>query len=215
MADRIKLRRDTAANWTATNPVLAQGEPGFETDTDFLKVGDGVTPWSALGYVAGVGAFVSKIGDTMTGPLSVPAGASGNQVPRRSEVVGVSGNESVGGVKTFTSKPKVPAGATGDEVPQAQEIFGKGQSWQTVTRTHNVTYINSTGKPIILTIAGWTTATTGSLAIEVGADNHRIALVSYAGGSPVPIGTTAIIPDGEQYRVVVGQVSSVVVKEYR
>lgn len=86
MADRIKLRRDTAANWTATNPVLAQGEPGFETDTDFLKVGDGVTAWNALSYVAGVGAFVSKTGDTMTGPLSVPAGASGAQVPRAQEI---------------------------------------------------------------------------------------------------------------------------------
>jgi len=86
VADRIKLRRDTAANWTATNPVLAQGEPGFETDTDFLKVGDGVTAWNALGYVAGVGAFVAKTGDTMTGPLSVPAGASGAQVPQAQEI---------------------------------------------------------------------------------------------------------------------------------
>ena len=47
----IRLRRDTAANWTAGNPVLALGEPGFETDTQELKVGDGVTAWTALAYV--------------------------------------------------------------------------------------------------------------------------------------------------------------------
>lgn len=33
MADIIQLRRDTAANWTNANPVLADGELGFETDT--------------------------------------------------------------------------------------------------------------------------------------------------------------------------------------
>ena len=41
-------RRDTAANWTAVNPVLLSGEWGFETDTRKLKIGDGVTAWNAL-----------------------------------------------------------------------------------------------------------------------------------------------------------------------
>ena len=46
MAVRFQLRRDTAANWT--NPILALGEPGVETDT--VKVGDGATAWNSLGY---------------------------------------------------------------------------------------------------------------------------------------------------------------------
>ena len=50
MATQIKLRRDTAANWTLEDPVLAEGEPGFETDTRLLKVGDGATAWTALNY---------------------------------------------------------------------------------------------------------------------------------------------------------------------
>ena len=33
MAYEFQLRRDTAANWTALNPTLGQGEPGVETDT--------------------------------------------------------------------------------------------------------------------------------------------------------------------------------------
>ncbi len=52
MADRIQLRRDTAANWTAANPVLADGEPGFERDTGKRKTGDGTTPWNSLRYDA-------------------------------------------------------------------------------------------------------------------------------------------------------------------
>lgn len=50
MADMIQLRRDTAANWTSANPILAQGEPGLETDPGKLKVGDGSTAWSSLSY---------------------------------------------------------------------------------------------------------------------------------------------------------------------
>ena len=50
---RIRLRRDTAANWTAANPVLLNGEVGFETDTRKLKLGDGTTAWTSLLYVQG------------------------------------------------------------------------------------------------------------------------------------------------------------------
>lgn len=49
---KIKFRRDTAANWTDANPVLAQGEPGFEHDTGLLKIGDGETAWVDLGYLS-------------------------------------------------------------------------------------------------------------------------------------------------------------------
>jgi hypothetical protein len=50
MSDLIQVRRDTAANWTAENPVLAGGEFGLESDTDRLKLGDGATHWNDLKY---------------------------------------------------------------------------------------------------------------------------------------------------------------------
>ena len=50
MAVRFQLRRDTAANWTSANSVLALGEPGVETDTLKVKVGDGSTAWNSLAY---------------------------------------------------------------------------------------------------------------------------------------------------------------------
>lgn len=49
---RIQIRRDTAANWTAANPVLAAGEPAVETDTGKMKVGDGIRNWATLPYEA-------------------------------------------------------------------------------------------------------------------------------------------------------------------
>lgn len=50
MAVQIQLRNDTAANWTAANPILAQGEMGLETDTRLFKIGDGIKTWSLLAY---------------------------------------------------------------------------------------------------------------------------------------------------------------------
>lgn len=51
----IRLRRGTASAWTAANPVLQSGEPGFETDTGLLKIGDGTTAWTSLPYETGGG----------------------------------------------------------------------------------------------------------------------------------------------------------------
>lgn len=48
MSVKIQLRRGTAAEWAAANPVLAAGEVGVETDTRVFRVGDGVTAFTAL-----------------------------------------------------------------------------------------------------------------------------------------------------------------------
>lgn len=47
---RIQLRRGTAAEWFSANPVLASGEPGYETDTGAWKLGNGSTAWNSLAY---------------------------------------------------------------------------------------------------------------------------------------------------------------------
>lgn len=50
MAVRFQFRRGTAAQWTAANPTLAEGELAYETDTAKIKVGDGTTAWTSLAY---------------------------------------------------------------------------------------------------------------------------------------------------------------------
>ena len=47
---RLQIRADTAANWTASNPVLLANELGRETDTGKFKIGNGSTAWSSLSY---------------------------------------------------------------------------------------------------------------------------------------------------------------------
>ena len=64
----IQLRRDTAANWTSTNPTLASGEMGLETDTNLFKIGDGSTTWSALLYQT---AKISTVTKSATATLAL------------------------------------------------------------------------------------------------------------------------------------------------
>lgn len=51
---RIKNRTDTTSNWTTVNPILEKGEIGFEdTGSEMkFKVGDGISHWNSLDYVA-------------------------------------------------------------------------------------------------------------------------------------------------------------------
>jgi len=48
--DLIKLRAGTSAEWSAANPVLDNGEPGFDKTIGSLKIGDGATAWSSLSW---------------------------------------------------------------------------------------------------------------------------------------------------------------------
>jgi hypothetical protein len=59
---QIQIRRGTAAQWTSTNPTLASGEQGFETDTNKMKIGNGSTAWNSLSYaITGAAGTVTSI----------------------------------------------------------------------------------------------------------------------------------------------------------
>ena len=66
---RIQVRRGTAAQWTAANPVLEAGEMGFESDTKYLKFGDGTTTWTSLAYANDPG--IANLTSTLTGYVEI------------------------------------------------------------------------------------------------------------------------------------------------
>ena len=74
---QIQVRRGTAAQWTSTNPTLAAGEFGFETDTNKLKCGNGSTAWNSLTYInndgdiTGVTAGIGLSGGGTSGTVTV------------------------------------------------------------------------------------------------------------------------------------------------
>lgn len=61
MAKRIQIRRDTAANWASVNPILAQGEMGYDLTSGVLKIGDGATAWNSLNALLDAEGLVSII----------------------------------------------------------------------------------------------------------------------------------------------------------
>jgi len=77
MANKIQLRRDTAANWARINPILADGEPGLDITNNKTKYGDGTTEWNLLPFSSG-GDPVRLVNDTAVvtldanGVLNVP-----------------------------------------------------------------------------------------------------------------------------------------------
>ena len=69
METRIQIRRDSAANWTSNNPVLALGELGFDTTNNLIRVGNGIDRWLDLD-VLGAGPASGVSYDNSTSGLS-------------------------------------------------------------------------------------------------------------------------------------------------
>ena len=112
---KFQLRRATASNWISTNPILKAGEPGFETDTYKLKIGDDVTRWNALPYT------YSTVGPT--GPQGIQG------------VIGLQGVEGLQG-------PQGIQGATG--LQGIQGIQGSnGQSFTLIGNYPDINAFNS------------------------------------------------------------------------
>jgi hypothetical protein len=107
---QIQIRRGTAAEWTAANPTLAQGELATELDTHKWKIGDGHSAWTALAYapqgIQGVQGPAGPVG---------PAGPLGPQGP-----TGPAGPTGATGTKgdTGNTGPPGPTGPQGDPGPQ-------------------------------------------------------------------------------------------------
>lgn len=59
------LRRGQSDAWASVNPILMAGEPAFELDTNKLKVGDGVTPYNDLPYIAGEECTITTDGKSI------------------------------------------------------------------------------------------------------------------------------------------------------
>jgi len=148
---RIQIRRDTAANWTSANPVLAAGEPAIETDTGKTKTGDGIRNWSALPYEIESGlssATTAAIGASAAGTAVLAARADhSHPLPStiNAETIAASGNVTVGGTLSVTGALtagtlNVPAGSLSglseaiDDRVDALLVAGSG-----ITKTYDDT----------------------------------------------------------------------------
>lgn len=77
---RIIQRNDISTNWTTSNPTLAIGEVGWETDTKKFKLGDGVTPWTSLEYVGTGESELDKYLSATTNDNTTTVNANGKVI---------------------------------------------------------------------------------------------------------------------------------------
>ena len=72
---RIQVRRGTSTQWTSTNPILAAGEMGVETNTNLFKFGNGTATWTALSYANNSDVAIGEISqDAINAALTMGTG---------------------------------------------------------------------------------------------------------------------------------------------
>jgi len=132
MAVQIQLRRGTAAQWTAANPILAQGELAVETDTNKFKIGNGKTDgtgnWNSLPYFTqGTTGAQGPTGPQgtqgiqgVTGPTGAigPTGATGPTGAAATVAVGTTTTGAPGAVAAVTNSGTSYAATLNFTVPQ-------------------------------------------------------------------------------------------------
>ena len=166
MADQIQLRRDTAANWTSSNPTLASGEFGLETDTDLFKVGNGSTAWASLGYGGiqgdqGIQGIQGNQGIQGDQGIQGIQGATGDTGPQGIQgiqgIQGETGDVSLDGVETLTNKTLVAPILEGTVV---EEVY----AWTATTGAVTTELEPANGSIQTVTLTGSITSLTDNIA---------------------------------------------------
>jgi len=218
MASLIKIRRDTAANWTTVNPTLAAGEPGLETDTLKVKYGNGTTAWTGLAYAGGTGSSyilptsstsvlggVKVDGTTIvinSGVISATAGGAGG-----SGTVGAGTVNSLAYYPNATNAVEDAAGLYWDPINRVFQVEGTAllqQSTEVINTktaaTGIVTHDFSTGS--IWYHAGVVASFTANFT-NVPTTNNRATVVTLV----IMQGSTAYVPNTIQINGVAQQIS--------
>jgi len=114
----FELREGTATEWATVNPILRAGEPGFERDTNKLKIGNGFTTWNDLAYLTGAGSE-GPPGDSAY-EVAVDNGFVGTEFEWLESLVGPTGPTGATGPEgpQGDTGPTGSTGATGPEGPQ-------------------------------------------------------------------------------------------------
>ena len=160
MATTIQLRRDTAANWTSVNPVLAQGEIGVEFGSPAkFKIGDGSTAWSGLAYQGG-----SSGGGTGTGAdglsayqIAVNNGFVGNEAAWLLSLKGATGATGAAGGAGATGATGATggtgaAGASAYQIAVNNGFVGSEAAWLDSLKA--VALLQSTDGSVLITQNG-------------------------------------------------------------
>jgi hypothetical protein len=151
----INQRRDTAANWAVANPVLQEGEVGWETNTRKGKLGDGTTEWNDLLYIAAAAEITADdigLGNVentsdLDKPISTAVDAALALKADTSDLAGLAPLAS----PTFTGSPAAPTPSTSDnDTSLATTAFVKN----VLLGDPLIKYSSLTAKPLLVCTSG-------------------------------------------------------------
>jgi len=191
----VQPRRNTAALAAISNPVLAMGELGYETDTKKSKRGDGVTTWNALPYLIDTASASSTyvpsiippvVGDRATDDAAVIVTALTLAATKPGSRVLITPG-STGVVVVSAGLLKIPSNTTLELAPGVT-LQRKVGSLGNLINNVAVTAVRSVTDGAITT---GTTAFTSATAAFTAADVGRTLVVAGAWGTNSPL--TAVI----------------------
>lgn len=129
---KLQLRRGTAAEWASANPVLAAGEPAFETDTGIRKVGDGVSSYANLPKYATY--------DEVVAAQSAAEAAEVGAVAARGDALTAKGQAETAQSKAETAR---------DEAQAAASVLEGLSGSASITRSGATNTWNTTATPFV------------------------------------------------------------------
>lgn len=122
---------------------------------------------------------------------------------------GIAGNGAVGGTKGVGTANLKALYVDNVAVPTVNDTIGLGQTWQDVlaSRTFNVTYQNTTGKPIQVMLRAVSNDTSVK-PLQASVDGTNWVAISNINGSATGHGVMSfIVPNGHYYRIASGVIS--------
>lgn len=224
---RMKLRQGTAGTWAALNPVLLAGEPGYETDTKRLRIGDGVTAFTSLPFITVDAAAYQPASAKLTALAALTLAADkliyaiGTDTLATSDLTTFA-RTLLAGVDAAAMRTTLGLGdmSTKDDVaisdidttgtPSGNTILYGDGVWRQVgrlsysnvtgSRAINTTYTNSTGRIMSVRIIGVTTIANTDIRIDTSYGAADM-LAMGNGLNGIAFSLQADVPPGDTYRL--------------
>lgn len=178
---KIRIRRDTTANWTSVNPVLALGEIAADMDLHRIKVGNGTSRWTDLAYCDG--DIINVLTSTRTdAALSAYQGkVLKDLIDEVNSAVASGGTTIIDNLNSSRSDAALSANQGRELNSKIESVTSQIDNFGTFGMGYEITEFNEFSKPTKITFSDGVTATlawTGGTQLRsiTGSNGERITI---------------------------------------
>lgn len=190
----------------AEQVALAKGEvalaKGYAEDAEQSHM-DAMTAAAAAASGAGMPSLIGNRGKTLLVNETETGVTWGDALKLSTQAQATQGTDNTTAMTPLRVKQVIDATAMA-------AMFGYGQAWQMVTRLHNVSYQNTTGKPIMVSVSARGSGTEAGASIQVSTDNATWRTIATNSSHYDSVYVDSIIPDGNFYRLIASWGGSIV-----